>query len=100
MCGFAGFLGSSAVKNDAARVLANMADTIISRGPDDCGLWSDPSGIGLAHRRLSIVDLSSAGHQPMVSCCGRYVIAFNGEVYNHQVLRAELSNGFKGGGVR
>jgi len=68
-----------------------MADTIISRGPDDFGTWQDEvTGIGLAHRRLSIVDLSSAGHQPMFSVSGRYVIAFNGEIYNHLDLRTEL----------
>jgi asparagine synthase (glutamine-hydrolysing) len=68
-----------------------MGDTIAHRGPDDSGVWCDnEAGIGLAHRRLSIVDLSPAGHQPMLSGSGRYVIAFNGEIYNHLMLRAEL----------
>jgi len=68
-----------------------MANAIITRGPDDYGTWQDEvAGIGLAHRRLSIVDLSSAGHQPMFSASGRYVIAFNGEIYNHLDIRAEL----------
>ena len=61
------------------------------RGPDDAGAWADAqAGIALGHRRLSIVDLSAAGHQPMASDGGRYVLAFNGEIYNHLALRAEL----------
>jgi len=68
-----------------------MACAIVHRGPDDAGVWVDEmAGVALAHRRLSILDLSSAGHQPMVSTCGRYVIVFNGEIYNHLALRREL----------
>jgi len=68
-----------------------MADVLANRGPDDAGMWTDTvAGIALAHRRLSIVDLSPAGHQPMASASGRYVIAFNGEIYNHLDIRAEL----------
>jgi asparagine synthase (glutamine-hydrolysing) len=68
-----------------------MTDAIFHRGPDDAGVWLDESaGIALGHRRLSILDLSSEGHQPMVSACGRYVIAFNGEIYNYRDIRREL----------
>jgi asparagine synthase (glutamine-hydrolysing) len=68
-----------------------MAAAIAHRGPDDSGVWCDPeAGLALAHRRLAILDLSSAGHQPMASASGRYVIAFNGEIYNHLALRRDL----------
>jgi asparagine synthase (glutamine-hydrolysing) len=99
MCGLVGFLGDG-VRRDreaASAVLEHMADTIVSRGPDDFGVWADDPDIGLAHRRLSIIDLSSAGHQPMVCASGRYVIAFNGEIYNHLNLRAELARVGAGG---
>jgi asparagine synthase (glutamine-hydrolysing) len=95
MCGFAGFLGAQGWRNEAEGValLQRMADTIVSRGPDDAGYWFAPladSGIGLAHRRLSILDLSPAGHQPMACHTGRFTLAFNGEIYNHLDLRREL----------
>ena len=68
-----------------------MASAIAHRGPDSMGLWADgPGDISLGHTRLSIIDLSTAGHQPMQSGSGRYVMAFNGEVYNHLDLRTEL----------
>jgi len=68
-----------------------MAAAVAHRGPDDAGVWADPAiGIALAHQRLAILDLSAAGHQPMLSASGRYVIAFNGEIYNHRALRLEL----------
>jgi len=68
-----------------------MAGALAHRGPDDQGVWIDEeAGVGFGHRRLSIVDLSPAGHQPMVSRSGRYVLTYNGEIYNHAALRAEL----------
>jgi len=92
MCGITGFLGHGSLSvSDWPLLLERMGSAIAHRGPDDSGIWSDlDSGVGLVHRRLSIVDLSPAGHQPMVSASGRYVIVFNGEIYNHQDLRAEL----------
>ena len=91
MCGLVGFLGGVADRDGDDALLRRMADTLLHRGPDDGGTWSDSEQrIGFGHRRLSIVDLSPAGHQPMASARGRYVIAFNGELYNHLDLRREL----------
>ncbi|MFS2015437.1 asparagine synthase (glutamine-hydrolyzing) [Massilia sp. CT11-108] len=93
MCGLAGFLGGRGFTADIEpnSLLKRMAAPILSRGPDDSGFWyNGECGIGLAHRRLSILDLSPAGHQPMASASSRYVIAFNGEIYNHLDIRAEL----------
>ena len=88
--------GSFYSNGELMKSLSSMSDTITHRGPDDVGLWSDAeAGIWLAHRRLSIVDLSPAGHQPMQSESGRYTIAFNGEIYNHQSLRIEMENAGK-----
>lgn len=92
MCGFAGFFDSHPFLPEAAHaLLKRMAVAIAHRGPDDHGSWHDAdAGIGLAHRRLSILDLSAAGHQPMHSADQRYVLVFNGEIYNHQALRERL----------
>lgn len=91
MCGLVGYLNGHGRGNLAAAQLRKMTDGIALRGPDSEGQWLDAdSGIALGHRRLAIVDLSPAGHQPMPSARGRYVIAFNGEIYNHLQLRAEL----------
>jgi asparagine synthase (glutamine-hydrolysing) len=91
MCGVAGLLQAS-VQDNARSELLSMAGAIAHRGPDAEGVWLDAAaGIGLAHRRLSIVDLSDAGRQPMLSADNRYVLVFNGEIYNHQVLRQQLS---------
>jgi asparagine synthase (glutamine-hydrolysing) len=92
MCGFVGFFGRADSDQPCTEsVLRRMADAIAERGPDDAGYWSDAEKrIGLGHRRLAIVDLSSAGHQPMSSGSGRYVIVFNGEIYNHLDLRSVL----------
>jgi len=93
MCGLAGFVDfGGAVSVDAqAATCGRMADALAHRGPDDRGVWTDPAaGVALGHRRLSILDLSPLGHQPMVSASGRFVIAYNGEIYNFQALRGEL----------
>lgn len=88
MCGIAGFLGQ--VLSPFER-LTTMVKAIVHRGPDDQGIWFDEGlGVGLAHARLSILDLSPAGHQPMQSASERYVMVFNGEIYNHHALRSEL----------
>ena len=88
MCGIAGILSSGAA--DPALV-ARMTTSLRHRGPDDEGIWTDAeAGISLGHRRLAVIDLSAAGHQPMVSPSGRYVLSYNGEIYNHRALRAEL----------
>ncbi|HEY7754065.1 MAG TPA: asparagine synthase (glutamine-hydrolyzing) [Steroidobacteraceae bacterium] len=90
MCGIAGFLSrrpAPGIESTARRMGMRLAH----RGPDDSGVWCDPAaGVALAHRRLSILELTAAGHQPMTSASGRYVLTFNGEIYNHLALRAEL----------
>lgn len=86
MCGLTGFYSITPFPESIAQ---GMAATLHHRGPDDAGIWSD-SGITLAHRRLAILDLSPAGHQPMPSNNGRYVIVFNGEIYNYLELRQQL----------
>ncbi|UJF23145.1 asparagine synthase (glutamine-hydrolyzing) [Shewanella sp. OMA3-2] len=91
MCGFAGFLYKQSLPENVNSILDEMGMSILSRGPDSSGVWScNEDMIGLSHRRLAIVDLSPAGHQPMVSHSGRYVIAFNGEIYNHLDIRIEI----------
>jgi asparagine synthase (glutamine-hydrolysing) len=92
MCGLTGFLQPTGFADEIAeQVIGQMSNTIVHRGPDDVGSWLDgDAGIALGHRRLSIIDLSSAGHQPMISASGRFVIAFNGEIYNHLQIRKEL----------
>ncbi len=95
MCGLAGFWDASprAGVEDAAATLRRMTHALAHRGPDDEGTWQDPAaGIALGHRRLAIVDLSPEGHQPMGSQSGRYVLVFNGEIYNHAPLRRELAD--------
>jgi len=96
MCGIAGFISDPKRTLALERIATSMADSIAHRGPDDWGTWTDSmAGVALAHRRLSIVDLSPAGHQPMLSACGRFVISFNGEIYNHDDLRRELATSGK-----
>src|SRR5690606_40199245 len=85
MCGIVGIWGPL---QDKAQVLADSCRRIRHRGPDSQGLWEDPAAdLALAHVRLAILDLTEAGHQPMVSACGRYVLVLNGEIYNHMALR-------------
>jgi asparagine synthase (glutamine-hydrolysing) len=92
MCGISGFWGGNFRNEQGFDVLRQMGASIKSRGPDDSGVWFDSGArVGLSHRRLSIVDLSAAGNQPMVSASGRYVIVFNGEIYNHLELRTDLA---------
>ncbi len=93
MCGIAGFFGAPGARSidEMRSITKRMTDAMIHRGPDDDGVWADSdTGIALGHRRLSILDLSPLGHQPMQSADGRYMIVFNGEIYNFQELRAEL----------
>ncbi|MEM7021263.1 MAG: asparagine synthase (glutamine-hydrolyzing) [Pseudomonadota bacterium] len=93
MCGIAGFRSSDAdIEPDRLRrIVEAMTTALRHRGPDDSDYWIDPdAGLALGHRRLSIIDLSAAGRQPMTSACGRYVITYNGEIYNFPALRAEL----------
>jgi asparagine synthase (glutamine-hydrolysing) len=93
MCGVAGLLFAGQASDDALAASRAMTSAIASRGPDDQGHWIDaPNGVVLGHRRLAIVDLSPAGHQPMHSASGRYVIAYNGEIYNHLELRRDLES--------
>ena len=90
MCGIAGYFWRNQ-QDDSADVLIRMANAIHHRGPDNTGTWMDSTvGIGFAHCRLGILDLSPAGNQPMRSVCGRYIIVFNGEIYNHVELRLAL----------
>ncbi|TPG08138.1 asparagine synthase (glutamine-hydrolyzing) [Sphingomonas oligophenolica] len=92
MCGIAGYWTTQGGEASAMhRILGQMTGAIAHRGPDDSGTWVDSAaGIGLGHRRLAIIDLSPAGHQPMLSPSGRYVTTFNGEIYNYTALRADL----------
>ena len=92
MCGIAGILSASE-RTDA--IMRKMTDAISHRGPDADGLWHG-QGISLGHRRLSILDLSQAGAQPMTSRSGRYVIVYNGEIYNHLALRERLTGPWQG----
>src|SRR5713101_337932 len=94
MCGIAGFWQTKRGTEDPLEILGRMGALLAHRGPDDSGTFHDgATGIGLAFRRLSILDLSPEGHQPMFSASGRYVIIFNGEVYNYVEVRAELGPG-------
>ena len=94
MCGIAGLVKKDGTKVFAGEIKA-MTDALIHRGPDDEGNYMR-GNIGLGHRRLSIIDLSEKGRQPMESHDGKYVIVFNGEIYNYQQIRKELkSKGYR-----
>ena len=93
MCGLAGLLDPTTTRSgdDLVQLAGSMADQLKHRGPDDRGVWADErSGLGFGHRRLSVVDLSPAGRQPMTSADGRWVIVYNGEIYNTDELRSRL----------
>lgn len=92
MCGLAGFYSPQGFDvQPATEVIVRMAKSLQSRGPDGHGIWlNGTQGIALGHQRLAILDLSPAGHQPMLSVSGRFVLVFNGEIYNHQQLREQL----------
>jgi asparagine synthase (glutamine-hydrolysing) len=91
MCGLTGFANFYCFNDDAEFACRLMTQQLAHRGPDDEGIWVDrDAGVALGHRRLAIQDLSPSGHQPMASSSGRYVIAFNGEIYNFRLLRSEL----------
>lgn len=94
MCGLAGFVVPDGGWDDLAVTARRMCDALAHRGPDDAGEWIDSdAGVALGFRRLAIIDLSPAGHQPMISASGRYVATLNGEIYNFEELRGELRAG-------
>jgi asparagine synthase (glutamine-hydrolysing) len=95
MCGIAGFIGFGRLGSESPEAIATrMGLAIAHRGPDDAGVWCDAGPqVALVHRRLSIIELSAAGHQPMLSPSGRFVVIYNGEIYNHADLRAQLPSG-------
>ncbi len=95
MCGICGFFNPhrSSSQEQLHTVSRQMTDALVHRGPDDVGVWADANrGVALGHRRLSIQDLSSEGHQPMTSECKRFVMSYNGEIYNFKELRKQLEH--------
>ena len=93
MCGITGIHGKA--DGSAWATAHRMTEALSHRGPDAEGHWTDERQVVLGHRRLSILDTSDTANQPMISWCGRYVIAFNGEVYNYRELKEELDYPFK-----
>src|SRR5689334_25367521 len=90
MCGVTGFVAAGA-EDDLLRDVRRMCDALVHRGPDDAGEWIDAgSGVAIGFRRLAIIELSAAGHQPMLSASGRYVATLHGEIYNLEELRKDL----------
>jgi len=101
MCGIAGFIDFAQQLNseEYPRITNEMSNRLVRRGPDDTGSWIEKeTGVALGHRRLSIIDLSVEGRQPMMSSCKRYVVIYNGEIYNYREIRKDLENdsGFSG----
>ena len=90
MCGITGFISSQA--SNPIKIMNNMIGTLFHRGPDNTSIWNDLNGVNMGHSRLSILDLSELGNQPIFSKSGRYVMVFNGEIYNHQVLRKKIDS--------
>ena len=92
MCGITGFISTNNLtQHEAKTVINNMASTLSHRGPDDTGYWSNESDqVALGHKRLAIIDLTTSGHQPMISSSNRFVIVFNGEIYNFNEIRTFL----------
>src|SRR2546423_8945 len=93
MCGFAGVIDAAGRQpyDDICALARDMTVPLRHRGPDDEGAWADrEAGVALGFRRLAILDLSMSGHQPMLSADGRFVVVFNGEIYNHLELRSRL----------
>ena len=96
MCGIAGILDPAASTSaDRLGALASvMASTLVHRGPDDSGVWVDAdAGVAFGHRRLAVIDLGTGGAQPMISAGGRWVMAYNGEIYNHRRGPASIGAG-------
>lgn len=93
MCGIVGVLSHSSGPDEVSTITSSMLATIVHRGPDAEGIWTEREyGLALGHRRLSILDLSPAGAQPMLSQSGRYALTYNGEIYNHLSVRAAMSH--------
>ena len=93
MCGISGFINFSKTfsKEELSLYASVMSDSMFHRGPNSYGIWVDEKeGVSFSHRRLSILDLSNNGHQPMESSCGRYLIVYNGEIYNFRELRERI----------
>ena len=92
MCGIAGYVS----KINNLQTLKNMSYELNHRGPDDSGYWyKEDTGVYLAHQRLSILELSKLGKQPMISASKKIILSYNGEIYNHQEIRKELNSNFK-----
>ena len=90
MCGITGFISTQL--SNPKEVIHSMIGTLLHRGPDNTSIWNDLNGVNMAHSRLSILDLSESGNQPILSKSGRYVMVFNGEIYNYQELKKKIDS--------